>query len=282
MEGKNVLIFPCAPQLKKTLDEANYRSVEVSRTNRELRQKLTELEKLLSSSKEKIKSQKAQIKLHLSAKANNAQNVDRMKVLWETVSPHFLSVWGRPKQAVVTGRMVQSTASRVFPENCSYIREAGRLPWGDSLFFQPRYCCADVWFLISCQCHALAPHLSLHRDWTGLHSFGVSGLDGKESPVGTSDCGSHGILSVTLKKSKPVIPLIFLCYFHIYFQQIETELRQMELIKDQYQKKNYEQVDNFYKLYVYHSYKIPNLDTNCLLLCALPVVEYPEICIWND
>lgn len=68
-------------ELKKTLDEANYRSVEVSRTNRELRQKLTELEKLLSSSKEKIKSQKAQIKLHLSAKANNAQNVDRMKVL---------------------------------------------------------------------------------------------------------------------------------------------------------------------------------------------------------
>lgn len=66
-------------ELKKTLDEANYRSVEVSRTNRELRQKLTELEKLLSSSKEKIKSQKAQIKLHLSAKANNAQNVDRMK-----------------------------------------------------------------------------------------------------------------------------------------------------------------------------------------------------------
>ncbi|NIG60877.1 coiled-coil domain-containing protein [Pontoporia blainvillei] len=66
-------------ELKKALDEANFRSVEVSRTNRELRQKLTELEKTLNSSKEKIKSQKAQIKLHLSTKANNAQNIERMK-----------------------------------------------------------------------------------------------------------------------------------------------------------------------------------------------------------
>ncbi|KAF6113024.1 coiled-coil domain containing 150 [Phyllostomus discolor] len=71
-------------ELKKALDEANFRSVEVSRTNRELRQKLTELEKILNSSKEKIKNQKAQIKLHLSAKANNAQNVERMKVQIET------------------------------------------------------------------------------------------------------------------------------------------------------------------------------------------------------
>ncbi|XP_014316534.1 coiled-coil domain-containing protein 150 isoform X1 [Myotis lucifugus] len=66
-------------ELKKALDDANCRSVEVSRTNRELRQKLTELEKLLAGSKEKIKNQKAQIKLHVSAKANAAQNVERMK-----------------------------------------------------------------------------------------------------------------------------------------------------------------------------------------------------------
>eukprot|EP00069_Balaena_mysticetus_P004426 bmy_04449T0 len=71
-------------ELKKALDEANFRSVEVSRSNRELRQKLTELEKILNSSKEKIKNQKAQIKLHLSAKANNAQNTERMKVQIET------------------------------------------------------------------------------------------------------------------------------------------------------------------------------------------------------
>ncbi|XP_048664182.1 coiled-coil domain-containing protein 150 isoform X5 [Marmota marmota marmota] len=66
-------------ELKKALDEANFRSVEVSRTNRELRQKLAELEKTLNSNKEKIKNQKAQIKLHLSTKMNNAQNVERMK-----------------------------------------------------------------------------------------------------------------------------------------------------------------------------------------------------------
>ncbi|XP_062045447.1 coiled-coil domain-containing protein 150 isoform X3 [Lepus europaeus] len=66
-------------ELKKALDEANFRSVEVSRTNRELRQKITELEKLLNSNKEKIKNQKAQIKLYLSAKANNVQNIERMK-----------------------------------------------------------------------------------------------------------------------------------------------------------------------------------------------------------
>uniref|UniRef100_A0A8D2AK93 Coiled-coil domain containing 150 n=1 Tax=Sciurus vulgaris TaxID=55149 RepID=A0A8D2AK93_SCIVU len=66
-------------ELKKALDEANFRSVEVSRTNRELRQKLAELEKTLNSNKEKIKNQKAQIKLHLSTKMNNAQNMERMK-----------------------------------------------------------------------------------------------------------------------------------------------------------------------------------------------------------
>lgn len=68
-------------QVKKALDEANFRSVEVSRTNRELRQKLTELEKVVASNKEKLKNQKAQIKLHLSVKANNAQNIERMKVV---------------------------------------------------------------------------------------------------------------------------------------------------------------------------------------------------------
>ncbi|XP_006878988.1 PREDICTED: coiled-coil domain-containing protein 150 [Elephantulus edwardii] len=66
-------------ELKKALDEANFRSAEVSRTNRELRQKITELEKTLNSNKEKIKSQKAQIKHYLSAKATNTQNLERMK-----------------------------------------------------------------------------------------------------------------------------------------------------------------------------------------------------------
>ncbi|XP_076788024.1 coiled-coil domain-containing protein 150 isoform X2 [Arvicanthis niloticus] len=66
-------------ELKKALDEANFRSVEVSRTNRELRHKATELEKVVNSNKEKLKNQRAQIRMHLSAKANNAQNLERMK-----------------------------------------------------------------------------------------------------------------------------------------------------------------------------------------------------------
>ncbi|XP_042805484.1 coiled-coil domain-containing protein 150 isoform X7 [Panthera leo] len=76
-------------ELKKALDEANFRSVEVTRTNRELRQKLTELEKILNTSKEKIKNQKAQIKLHLSTKANNTQNVERMKLPCHLLAPHL-------------------------------------------------------------------------------------------------------------------------------------------------------------------------------------------------
>uniref|UniRef100_A0A8C6MUZ8 Coiled-coil domain containing 150 n=1 Tax=Mus spicilegus TaxID=10103 RepID=A0A8C6MUZ8_MUSSI len=66
-------------ELKKALDEANFRSVEVSRANRELRHRAAELEKAVNSNKEKLKNQRAQIKLHLSAKANNAQNMERMK-----------------------------------------------------------------------------------------------------------------------------------------------------------------------------------------------------------
>lgn len=81
MEDQNVLTFLLVLQLKKALDEANIRSAEISQTNRELRQKLTELEKTLNSNNEKIKNQKDQIQLHLSARANNAQNIERMKVV---------------------------------------------------------------------------------------------------------------------------------------------------------------------------------------------------------
>lgn len=83
-----------------------------------------------------------------------------------------------------------------------------------------------------------------HSDCRRLCSFRVSGLDGKESPAGNDNCGSHVafFLSSYKQKEKASFPTDHLLYyFHIYFQQIETELRQMELIKDQYQKKNYEQ-----------------------------------------
>lgn len=71
---------PLCSKLKKALDEANFRSVEVSRANRELRQRVSELERELSGSQEKLRSQKAQLKRHLSAKTAHAQNVERMKV----------------------------------------------------------------------------------------------------------------------------------------------------------------------------------------------------------
>uniref|UniRef100_G3WUM4 Coiled-coil domain containing 150 n=1 Tax=Sarcophilus harrisii TaxID=9305 RepID=G3WUM4_SARHA len=66
-------------ELRKALDDANSRSVEVSRANRELRQKVAELEKSLAGLKEKLKNQKAQIRHYLSSKAQNVQNMERMK-----------------------------------------------------------------------------------------------------------------------------------------------------------------------------------------------------------
>ncbi|KYO33662.1 coiled-coil domain-containing protein 150 isoform A [Alligator mississippiensis] len=66
-------------ELKKALDEASSKSAVVSRTNKELRQKVTELEKSLDNYREKLKSQKAQIRHLLASKANNAQNTERIK-----------------------------------------------------------------------------------------------------------------------------------------------------------------------------------------------------------
>lgn len=62
----------------------------------------------------------------------------------------------------------------------------------------------------------------------------------EEDPSRTDKTGSHVgfFLSSCRQKNKPFFPTDYLSMlFHIYFQQIETELRQMELIKDQYQKK---------------------------------------------
>ncbi|XP_019378426.1 PREDICTED: coiled-coil domain-containing protein 150, partial [Gavialis gangeticus] len=66
-------------ELKKALDKASSKSAEVSRTNKELRQKVTDLEKSLDNYREKLKSQKAQIRHLLASKANNAQNTERIK-----------------------------------------------------------------------------------------------------------------------------------------------------------------------------------------------------------
>ncbi|XP_042707610.2 coiled-coil domain-containing protein 150 isoform X3 [Chrysemys picta bellii] len=66
-------------ELKKALEEASSKSAEVSRANRELRQKIMELEKSLVSYRGKLKSQRAQIRHYLASKANNIQNTERIK-----------------------------------------------------------------------------------------------------------------------------------------------------------------------------------------------------------
>lgn len=88
-----------------------------------------------------------------------------------------------------------------------------------------------------------------------VQDFALLGLGGQTGRRAQQElinnCGFHMrfFLSSIGKKSKLVSYFTdHLCYLHIYFQQIETELRHMELIKDQYQKKNYEQVDDFHKL----------------------------------
>ncbi|XP_043926438.1 coiled-coil domain-containing protein 150 [Protopterus annectens] len=66
-------------ELKKTLEESASRSSDVSRANRELRQKMVELEKTSAKQKAKIKSQKAQIKHYSETKVNNIRNTERIK-----------------------------------------------------------------------------------------------------------------------------------------------------------------------------------------------------------
>ncbi|XP_012922593.1 coiled-coil domain-containing protein 150 isoform X3 [Heterocephalus glaber] len=73
-------------ELKKALDEANFRSVEVSRSNRELRQKVTELEKTLSSSQEKqIETELRQMELTKDQyqKKNNEQSLSIQRFVLE-------------------------------------------------------------------------------------------------------------------------------------------------------------------------------------------------------
>ncbi|XP_010291514.1 PREDICTED: coiled-coil domain-containing protein 150 [Phaethon lepturus] len=59
-----------SPEIKTSLEESSSKLAEVSLANRELWQKITELEKSLSSYREKLKSQRAQVKQCLAYKAN--------------------------------------------------------------------------------------------------------------------------------------------------------------------------------------------------------------------
>ncbi|KAM8806647.1 coiled-coil domain-containing protein 150 [Eudromia elegans] len=68
-----------ATELKKALEEASSKLGEVSRANRELRQKVAELEKSVAGYKEKLKGQRIQVRHCLASKASNAQNAERIK-----------------------------------------------------------------------------------------------------------------------------------------------------------------------------------------------------------
>uniref|UniRef100_A0A6I8NNR0 Coiled-coil domain containing 150 n=1 Tax=Ornithorhynchus anatinus TaxID=9258 RepID=A0A6I8NNR0_ORNAN len=66
-------------ELKRALDEAGSRSADVARANGELRRRVSELEAALAGHKEKLKSQKSQLKRHQASGADRAQNLQRMK-----------------------------------------------------------------------------------------------------------------------------------------------------------------------------------------------------------
>ncbi|XP_030633847.1 coiled-coil domain-containing protein 150 [Chanos chanos] len=66
-------------ELKKSLDDASAKSGDLSRTNRELREKVHELEKLVSNQKSRIKAQKAQLKHHLESRASLASSSQKIK-----------------------------------------------------------------------------------------------------------------------------------------------------------------------------------------------------------
>ncbi|KAK1168379.1 hypothetical protein AOXY_G9139 [Acipenser oxyrinchus oxyrinchus] len=66
-------------ELKKALDEATLKSTDLSRANRELRQKTAEMEKLVASQRAKIKSQRGQIKQHLESRASSVQTHQRTR-----------------------------------------------------------------------------------------------------------------------------------------------------------------------------------------------------------
>ncbi|KAG7471013.1 hypothetical protein MATL_G00119810 [Megalops atlanticus] len=59
-------------ELKKALEDASSRSGDLSRANRELREKVSELEKVVSNQKARIKDMKTQLKVHLESRATLA------------------------------------------------------------------------------------------------------------------------------------------------------------------------------------------------------------------
>ncbi|MBN3314676.1 CC150 protein, partial [Atractosteus spatula] len=68
-----------AAELKKALEEASSRSADLSLANRELRERVNELEKVVANQKAKIKGQRAQLKKHIESQASSTQRVKEME-----------------------------------------------------------------------------------------------------------------------------------------------------------------------------------------------------------
>ena len=62
-------LFLGTHQLKKALEDSSAKSGDLSRANRELRGKVSELEKMVSNQRDRIKDQKTQLKQHLESRA---------------------------------------------------------------------------------------------------------------------------------------------------------------------------------------------------------------------
>lgn len=71
---------------------------------------------------------------------------------------------------------------------------SGQIAWGEvgGDSFSHRDTAASVFgFSLAASVTFWLPSCLFHSDCTRLSSFGVRGLDGKESPAGTGNCGSH-------------------------------------------------------------------------------------------
>eukprot|EP00063_Salmo_salar_P095593 XP_014070428.1 PREDICTED: coiled-coil domain-containing protein 150-like isoform X2 [Salmo salar] len=65
-------------ELRKALEDSSSRSADLSRANRELREKMSELEKVVSNQNARLRDQKTQLKQHLDNRATlgNSQKIE--------------------------------------------------------------------------------------------------------------------------------------------------------------------------------------------------------------
>ncbi|XP_041126354.1 dynactin subunit 1-like isoform X2 [Polyodon spathula] len=84
-------------EAKEGLDEATSKSADLSRANKELRQKTVEIETLVASQRAKIKSQRDQIKQNLESRVSSMQTSERTR--GDLGDPLLLRPHSQPSQA---------------------------------------------------------------------------------------------------------------------------------------------------------------------------------------